>query len=705
MARPTTSGIDNARGFAPETRQAPSLGVYASTSHADMSASKAQGLADALGVVSSIAQPALQKRIEKKSFENTSQGMADAANNTVDAKRQAEDDLYDRGARQVFAEKRTVDALDEYRSRYETKFDKSLGEDKLAQDIDSFAKERLGDLIGDPEMARVVAKRLLPFAQQMTGAHRANLSKEFQQEAIATVERTIRSDVDLGLETDFEGNVQRLSSLLGDRTKANQIVIGSIIDRAVSLGSPEIIDRFIPNAGANGVNVRATYSEAIDQGRAKALAVQAERDAAGLQMEKGDIEIHFVDRINGQNWLTDRELRQMQQAQKLTESERISWYSRSEGARLSELERAAQMSQIDVESALDPARRLASYVGALGPNGKPLSKSDMTEIGNRRVERAVSTMVSSEATSEETNAALLKAAAAFTRREGFVYEPLASALATVLPASGKAFEQAADTYAALDPTVREQYVTDRTQQARLTQFATLKAMNYSAQEATQQMAKASPDVVARNREAARGDAKKRQAVLNKRVVDDGGWFGSAVSVGDLVNSGFVAQEIDKRAEALISLGADAPTAYDTATEQVTKAWAVVPGPTKKSSLMVPRSAGVTERTPEELEWFYKSYLPTWLKSQGDGNLDAKNVRLAPMPGSDENTVFTVIDNTTLRPVAPGIGMTLRGLSHKYDEDRIRRGTQAAAEAAALAVAKQNPDYRPPLPADKALLPR
>ena len=76
-----------------------------------------------------------------------------------------------------------------------------------------------------------------------------------------------------------------------------------------------------------------------------------------------------------------------------------------------------------------------------------------------------------------------------------------------------------------------------------------------------------------------------------------------------------------------------------------------------------------------------------------------------MPGSDENVVFTVIDNTTLRPVAPGTVMTLRGLSHKYEEDRIRRGTEAAAEAAALAAAKQQPDYRPPLPADKALLPR
>lgn len=681
MARPNQSRQDNAPGFAPETRQAPSLGVFAPL-NVSAAPARAQALADALGVATRIATPQLTQAIEKNAFDRTTSGKADAANNAIDTKRQQEDALYDKGVKQMVAEKRVVEVIQEYSQRYETEFDKQLGEHMLAEDIDSFAKSKLGDLINDPEMAKVVAGRMLPFMQQMTGKHRQNLSREFQQEAIDTTVSSIHADVDLGMQTDFEGNVQRLASILGDRTKANATVVGAIVERAVALGAPGIIDTFIPNDVKGGVNVRATYAEQIEKGRASAQAASDERDAHNIAVAKGDIEIGFVDRINGQQWLTNRELLQLQKEKKITEGERVSWYSRSESARLSLLESQQKNAFLDIQSTLDPERRLPSYVGALGPDGKPLTERDMKNIGNRKVEQMVTASVAPDASPEDKRAVLVQSAANYTRREGYVYEPLANDMSTVLPAHGEAFASAAKTYAALDPTVRDFYVTDRDQQARFSQFNTLVALGNDPKEAASAMAKVSPEVVSRNREVAREKSTKRREQLNARTVHDSWMPGDEIKVGDLVNSGAVSAEIEKRAQALIGAGSDADTAFDTATESVTKAWVAIPGPKNKSALMVPRSAGVTEDTPKHIEWLYNSYLPKWLKDHGS-SLTASDVRLAPVPGSDENTLFTIVDATTMSLVARGQAMTLGGLARVYDEDRRKRGLEAAAEAARI----------------------
>lgn len=621
MARPTESRPNDTAGFAPETRQAPGLGVFAPL-NVQAAPSRAQALADALGVATRIAQPQLVKAVEKNAFDRTTAGMADAANNSIDAKRQAEDQLYDKGAKQVVAEKRTIDALQEYTQRYETEFDKNLGEHMLAEDIDSFAKERLGDLINDPEMARVVAKRFMPFVQKMTGQHRANLSKEFKQEAIDTTVSGISADVDLGIETDFEGNVQRLTSLLGDRTLANQTVISAIVNRAAVLGAPEIIDKFIPNAAPGGVNVRATYADMIEKGRATAIAERDKRDAANKALSKGDLEIGYVDRLNSKQWLTDRELRKQQQLGMLTEGERVSWYSRSENARLQDL------SISEATTMADSGLPLWSL--------KPIMKEkDFEALLFNRVDREA----------QRNGGSQIAAAIKIANDDGYADPRVSEMLNRIAPdfqteGGPEAFKKAAEVYNSIPPHLRTRFVTNETRRAEYEQFNALVGAGTPAKAAAREVAEFNSEVAAQNRARYNTELKTERTNIGALQVSDGGWFSSSIAVDGLANAPQVRMQIDRKLNLYTSRGMAPEEALKVAHQEVMASNAFVDVGDGKHLLM-PTTARAPKELGEALSYAYTK-LPDYLKQAGVTLADTKGVRFSYSPTGD-NTRLILID--------------------------------------------------------------
>lgn len=220
---------------APESR-APQLGVYAPlTGLQAPQSSTFAGLANALGVLGKVGGTAMLQRADATAKADAAEGQADAELEQVDPERAARSRAYADAAHNTNIVRQYQDAEAATTEWAATNLDASKPFPEQTAAIDAEMKRRLGALAQDPRAKAIIAPRYQKFIE---GAANGILSKQVEaraNEAVDTVQRDIATDLANGGDGRYSEQVQRLTPLLGDRTKAVQRVVGMYIDHAVDV--------------------------------------------------------------------------------------------------------------------------------------------------------------------------------------------------------------------------------------------------------------------------------------------------------------------------------------------------------------------------------------------------------------------------------------------------------------------------------------
>ena len=283
MARPTQTRINTGPGFGPEVGRAPALQVVAPL-NVQAAPSGAELLAQSLGIALDAATPILQDKIQRKAADSAALGRSDATMNKADAKRQAEDASYAVGVKRGMVDRAIVDFKSRAREFYENEFDKSMGTEILAAELDGIAKGMLQNYVGDADAARWITPEVLSTVNQITGAHDAELAGQFKEDRIASAASLMRDAIDNAQSIDPQEIMDRLRPILGGKA-ANEAYVEMVGALAVEKGAPELIDALIPEqwTDASGAKIPGPrsvdgLSAKLNQSRYYASAAARERD-------------------------------------------------------------------------------------------------------------------------------------------------------------------------------------------------------------------------------------------------------------------------------------------------------------------------------------------------------------------------------------------------------------------------------------------
>lgn len=296
MARPTQTHTPNTPGFGPDQgRTAPALRVVAPLA-VNAAPSGAELLANSLGVALDAAAPIMLDKIKTKAADSTALGRADAAIGKTDTKRQAEDKSYAYGVKRALVDRAIVDFKSRAREFYTNEFDKSMGTETLAAELDGIAKGMLQNYSGDPDAARWMTPEVMNTVEQLTGAHDQELANQFKQDRVATVGALMRDAIANQQGIDPEDMKSRMADVLGrgEATKAYAEIVGTM---AVENGNPDMIDALIPEKWADGtpgprsipeisqyLNQQRYYAQAAADERAGEATAAAKRDAEAIML-------------------------------------------------------------------------------------------------------------------------------------------------------------------------------------------------------------------------------------------------------------------------------------------------------------------------------------------------------------------------------------------------------------------------------------
>lgn len=223
--------------------------------------SQAEALAKALNVGWSLAQPQLNKDLERRGQQDASLGSADAALNQIDPVKMAKVDGYRIGATRTVTEQHTLAALNEASQKMQTDWQTlplhdtntagngAISTQKgLLSNLDDFFRSRLGGLDKDPEAARVIAPMIQHFMNEAAGQRVERDIKMTQQNAEDTAQALAMhaahaNDGSFTWDEQFKKMTQVYG---GDKRAASQALVHSLGEAAVQARNPGLIDLFLP---------------------------------------------------------------------------------------------------------------------------------------------------------------------------------------------------------------------------------------------------------------------------------------------------------------------------------------------------------------------------------------------------------------------------------------------------------------------------
>jgi hypothetical protein len=298
VTRPDASPLDNASpGFSPEVRRAPELAVVAPL-NVNAAASKAQGLADALGIAAKVATPILGKYAQEDIDKRKAEGQLAAQTGTEDAARAKQDAYYEQGMKRGAVEKFTLDTLSQWQQQYEG-MDKSLGEDEVVRQFDDFVGKRLSGIAGDSDAAKWMLERLGPAEARLRQTHREQLAQQHRDDMVSTVGAMIRDDLANGKVPDAENAKHILIGSGFTRSDATAEYVGIVGTLAVETYNPRVLDALIPEKwsdGTPGPRSSPKLNNEINKYRAYAeegykAAARESKDRAKEQVDMGLLKV------------------------------------------------------------------------------------------------------------------------------------------------------------------------------------------------------------------------------------------------------------------------------------------------------------------------------------------------------------------------------------------------------------------------------
>jgi len=210
------------------------LGVYAPIQgvQAPQAGGVFQGLAKALGVIGPSVGGLAVDKAKQQAKADAAEGQADAELEQVDPERAAHSRAYADAAHNTSIIRQYQDAEAATTEWAATNLDQSQPFTEQTAALDAEMKRRLGALAQDPRAKALIAPRYQKFIE---GAANTIVSRQVEaraNEALDTAKGDIAADLAAGGDGRYTEQVQRLTPLLGDRTKAVQAVVGMYIDHA-----------------------------------------------------------------------------------------------------------------------------------------------------------------------------------------------------------------------------------------------------------------------------------------------------------------------------------------------------------------------------------------------------------------------------------------------------------------------------------------
>ena len=629
MARPTEKRVQAPVGFTPETREAPRLGVHASL-NVNTAPSGAEQLAQALGLATRIAEPILTQKITKDAFDRTSAGKNAATLNAVDAKREQEDNLYARGVKFATKERAVRNALAEV-DRKIAEVGAEMSPHQRAKARDDMLKEHLEDMVNDPESSGIAADLVGPWQTRNLAADNLEVIKEAEEKTIEATQENVQDQMADGT-FNYMASVALLTPVIG-RERAVENVVVAVGEAAVNLRDERLIDQMLPDSvktddgqTIDGPRKSNKYQEVLDTYRKQAHTARLEDAKQVRREQKSVFETAWIP--NPERFtLKDYNFHIKQEDSLFSSDELNSYLARG----IAERERIATTLEITDLRAGNPNIRLRMLKGQLAQDGKPITDEDLARQANRDIENEAAA----------TGVPIEEVASTYAAREGYVYQPIANDLQRVPPSDTQMWGKAVEQYFKLSPEARQLHVPSDDQRARFERSQALAAAGKKPEEIAVMLDQTDERVVRSNREQLDKKWDKARLNIKSQEVNDGGWMGLSSTVGTVANRGYIESRIKAGAQARVDMGTDVDTAIKNATADVIASHVLIPGPTRDKNILLPRTAEITDDFRDTVLWFHQE-LPAWLKENGY-DADPTKLKLSTQPGSDQNTVLTLVD--------------------------------------------------------------
>jgi hypothetical protein len=277
------------------------------------------------------------------------------------------------------------------------------------------------------------------------------------------------------------------------------------------------------------------------------------KDAFRSRLETG-----YDDRINNKQWLTKPELFAQQKVENLSEGEVVSWWDKSERARLA-----------------------AKQQSSIADSGLPLWSLDLEP--KERTD-ALKSRVDQEA--GRNGGDQVAAAVKVMQRDGFPDPRIVTALTNVPPTLPAQFDQAAQMYSKIPPNLRDKFVENEERRMAFERYNQLRASGSPSDAAAKEIADFSPEIAKQNRERVFKQTGDAVQSISSQPLDTGVFLGfGKTTVADLANSTSTASRIETKTKMLIERGAVPQDAVKAATQDVLNESTLIKLSTGKSLLM------------------------------------------------------------------------------------------------------------------------
>jgi hypothetical protein len=653
------------------------LGVFQSLNvqaAAPKSAQIAQGLADALSVVTETTPGIIERRAEA----GAKRGIADATLGRIDNEKLKRDLGYQDGVETITSKQAIFTARAAWQTHYSEDVDKTLPAEEIARHYDEFMKGQLADTLQrNPKIISKMAGEYMRGMQETIVGHQQQLTAQHMQLANNVLQQEVIDDP-----SNFLLHVQDHVKLTGDMDKSIAAGIDALGIEAVRTGNPELLKAISLGLTADdgtqsdNPDFNSDHRAAIERYIEASTAAYLKNHSVERALAKSDAEKGWKDSLAaGIPIPWENLMGQLKGEHPLfSQDEVMSYYGQNMA-----LEEA--LKDHLAFDGLDPTVPFYMQQGKLDAAGKEITKERITRQVNRMVEATYQRI--SGADPEMSKAyAMARAAVLTTATEAYPYEPLKSTFDNVPLEDVQTFANVADAYAELPITQRAKYVTDPKRRADFETYLQRRDI-IGDKAAVEEIATRDPELSEKRIGEYRREINETSEKVGGQLLQGANWnpFGDDdVHIDDLVDSTYAKRVITENTQIRMGRGsASIESARKGALEDFKATHMIVP--TDKGYRTIPRVAGVTERFGAAVDWAEQNMQVTAEKLGYKGALPV-GFRLVFDPMSRDNAAMIVTDEDGM-PVSPGVlrfsPQKLEAIYREKNPGGVWKGIEASSE--------------------------
>lgn len=598
---------------------------------------KAASLARVLGVLNDTAQPILQGKMQEMGAADAKQGEIDATLGQINPSKLQQEpaegsviksiqdklfgfrkENYTRAVTRTEAIKGFLGASRAVQEWAQTE-GALLAPGEFEVELDNRMKAELDGFQNDPEAAGEIAKRYLPFINQMAGEHNEKAIVAQKQSALETSTTDVAGRLARGEDVDYGTEVEHLATSLGDRSLAVTALVGAhtqaALEAVASGDDPDaalaqansILDRLkAPVTGDDGKALpgpadSTAHRAEVDKAREYVTKAHAKRIETRIAVEKFKIEAGFADRIEANDSIEMDELIPLGLAGVFSDQELLDWYTKGHKGSAKAAMKASRTAYILETN----DRSVHALIDTIGPDGEKITRNDM--------DMALGEIVSGYPPEQQLGAAM-----SWSAKTGLTYLPLKNRLTAISTSDPKDLAALHDEY---EMVKASGLVTDYTSPEAAAMYERYGEMKLAGM--TDEAAIAD---LRRDPKEAEAYAKRFEKPLREEM-DGIEVHGVAPGDDELLNSPYAQRVLNSYAQLGLRNGLSPEKAAAFAKDRFEQGHMSIETP--KGVMLLPKVAGSSK---ESMQWAYDELLPKYAEEKG---LDVEQLRFVPIGPNGE----------------------------------------------------------------------